>query len=101
MCVGSAPQEDRLAVRVGGTPQEDWLAAHVGSAPWEDRLAACVGSAPRDQEVVGTGSTSGEKRKDMHGRMVEEAERDAKRSRLATEPVAVIRLWRGGKRSYK
>ncbi|KAJ7873546.1 hypothetical protein B0H14DRAFT_3559287 [Mycena olivaceomarginata] len=73
--------------------REDRLAArrrHVGGAPREDRLAARVGSAPRDQEALGTGSTSGGKRKDMHDRMVEEAERDVKRSRLATEPVAAL-----------
>ncbi|KAJ7798685.1 hypothetical protein B0H14DRAFT_3492283 [Mycena olivaceomarginata] len=56
----------------------------------EDRLAARVGGAPRDQEALRTGSTSGGKRKDMHDGMVEEAERDMKRSRLATEPVAAL-----------
>ncbi|KAJ7305673.1 hypothetical protein DFH08DRAFT_824974 [Mycena albidolilacea] len=83
-------QEDRLAAHVGGAPREDRLAARVGGAPWEGHLAACVGGTLRDQEALGTGSTSGGKRKDMHDAMVEEAERDVKRSHLATEPVAAL-----------
>ncbi|KAJ7686870.1 hypothetical protein B0H14DRAFT_2654150 [Mycena olivaceomarginata] len=56
----------------------------------EDRLAPRVGGAPQDQEALGTVSTSGGKRKDMHDGMVEEAECDAKQSCLATEPVAAL-----------